>query len=139
MKGVSATFQFLLFFVIGLALFISISSVFRLQLDIFREEVADSTRKIDSSFVSALAILERGCISCDVTSLSFKFQNSTANYFYVVSSSADGIKISTEPGGKSVSSSVHNLASTLSMSGSKSSTETITLTLTKTQNKLEVK
>ncbi len=139
MKGVSATFQFLLFFVIGLALFISISSVFRLQLDVFREDVADATRKIDSSFVSALTILERGCISCDVTSLSFKFQKTTANYFYVVSGSAGGIKISTEPGGKSVSSSVHNLADTLSMSGSKSSTETITLTLTKTQNKLEVK
>lgn len=139
MKGVSASFQFMLFFVIGLSLFISMSSVFRLQVDVFRDDVADATRKLDSTFVSSLAVLERGCIACDVTSLSFKFQNTTANYFYVISGGSSGITVTSQPGGKTFTSTVHNLASSVPMSGSKSSVETITLTLNKPQNKLEVK
>jgi hypothetical protein len=136
MKGQWLVIQFVLFFLIGLTIFIAIGNLFKLRADIFREDVANSTRKLINSFVSSLVVSSFTCKECEYSKISVKLENTTAEYFFDIYLNNSGINVVSQPGGKNYLSSAHNLNSTLNFSGHSTSVKTITLT--KTQNKLEV-
>lgn len=136
-KGQWLVIQFVLFFLIGLTIFLSIGNLFKLRADVFREDIANSSRKLINSFVSSLIVSSFGsCKECDYSKVSVKIENTTAEYFFDIYLNSSGINVVSQPGGKSYLSSVHNLNLTLNFSGNSTSIKTITLT--KTQNKLEV-
>lgn len=138
-KGQWLVIQFVLFFLIGLTIFLAIGNIFRIRADIFKEDIANSTRKLINSLVSSLVINSfSSCKECDYSKVSIKIENTTAEYFFEIHSNNSGINVVSQPGGKNYLSSVHNLNSTLNFSGKSTSTKTIILTLTKSQNKLEV-
>ena len=138
-KGQYLIVQFVLFFLIGLTVFLTFGNIFKFRADIFREDVADSTRKLIDSYFSSLVINSfDSCKECDFVNISVRIENKTAEYFHELSLSSDGLEVTSQPEGKSHLSSIHNLNSTLDFSGNSSSAKTIILTLRKNQNKLEV-
>jgi hypothetical protein len=140
MKGQTQVIQFLIFFVVGLALFLSIGNFFRYQLDLYAEDVSGVNKRSVSSFVGAYAISQFAeCKKCDNVNATFKIQNTTANFIIQVVLNNSGIVTITQPGDRGVVSSIHNLNySFAELSGSVISTEQINLSLTKIQNKLKV-
>mgnify|MGYP001578406066 CR=1 FL=1 len=139
-KGQSQVIQFILFFMIGLGVFLSISSFFRMQLDTFGKLVADSNRKLAASYFSAISIdAVVSCKECDNINTSIQLQNRTANFFLEVVGTSSGIDVRTQPGNDTYSSLIHNLAISLgNVEGIGSSVGPIVLSFNKNQNKLRV-
>lgn len=138
-KGQWLVIQFVLFFLIGLIIFIAIGNIFKIRADNFREDIANSTRKLINTYASSLIINSfTNCKDCDYSKVSVKVENTTAEYFFEIYAGGYGLNVVTQPGGKNYTSSIHNLNSTLALSGSSTSVKTIILTLTKSLNKLEV-
>lgn len=124
---------------IGLTIFTSASFFFKYQSDLFRERATDSYRKLLNTYLSSFVItLVNTCKECDFVNVTTKVENTTLDYFYEFQLSNAGLNVSTQPFGKSYLSSIHNLNSSISMSGKSFSIKSITLTFIKNKNKLEV-
>jgi thioredoxin-related protein len=141
MKGQYLVIQFLLFFLIGLSVFLALGNIFRYQADVFGSNVADSYRKLLNTYISSAIIYGfNNCKQCDVIKITIKVKNETAEYFYEIHYTSAGLNVISQPGGKNFLSSVHNLNSTLSPAGTfATSVNPIILTVNKTNNILEVK
>lgn len=136
MKGQSLVIQFVLFFLIGFALFLGIGNFFRLQSDIFKADVASSGLELTNRYLSSIIITANSCRGCDFINISTKIQETYAGYYLEMELSKQGLNVSTV--NNNFISSIHNINSSLSPSGKSSSARPITLTLMKSQNKLEV-
>lgn len=137
-KSQSIIIQFILFFLIGLGVFIGVGSMFRMQTDIFREDVAMTSLKVTNSYITSSAIVSLGCKNCDVVESKITIKNSTVGYFTQVFLTNSGIRTSTAPPSKEYSSSMHNLNSSLTLTGQAPSVRPINLTFNRNQNKLEI-
>ena len=139
-KAQSQIVQFILFFMIGLGVFLSIGSYFRGRLDIFGDTVAESSRKLTASYFSAISINAiSSCKECDNINTTIKLQNRTANFFIEVTGTPNGFNAMTQPGNESFSSAIHNLVLSISgVNGTGASDEPIVLSFNKNQNKLRV-
>ena len=139
-KAQSIIIQFMIFFLAGLMVYISVGTLFRTQTDVFREDVAAASLKLSSSYISAYAIASVGCRECSRVQTKLSISNATAGYFTEVFFGSSGIKTSTAPPSKQFTSSMHNLNETFKsgMSGQAPSIRYITLTYERDQNKLWV-
>lgn len=140
-KGQSLVIQYVLFFIIGLSVFLGIGSFFKFQSDIFRTEIIDAGLKITNSQITGLmSVAHESCKLCDYVQLTFKPRNSTASYQYIVITNSSGIYIISGLSPYFYSSSSHNLNYSLSFVPSKViSTRPLTLTFNKNQNTIGVK
>lgn len=136
MKGQSQVIQFVLFFLIGFTIFLGIGSFFKLQSDMFKEDVSSSSLKLMNKYLSSITITTNNCKLCDYVNITSNVPNTYAGYYLETKFSDIGLNVSAS--NKYYISSVHNLNSTLSMSGKSSSAKPISLTYNKNQNKLEV-
>jgi hypothetical protein len=136
-KGQYLIVQFLLFFLIGLGIFLAFGNIFRLRADSLKENIAYSARKLISSYISSVVINSYDtCKGCDFVTTSVRIENETADYFHEIELiDGSGLKILSQPGGKNYTSSIHNLDSTLILSGKSTSIKPIILTL-ENKNKL---
>lgn len=138
-KAQSLIIQFILFFLIGFALFVVTGSFFKSQSDMFRSESTEYNIKLTNSYLSSFAVgLIDGCKNCDYASVLIKLENTTAGYFFEESLSKSGLNVSVPNTGKFFISSIHNLNSSTNFSGKSSSAKPITLTFTRTKNELRV-
>jgi hypothetical protein len=138
MKSQVQITQFILFFVIGLTIFLAIGNVFKLHSESVRSDIIDSSLKLENSFLSSVAINAiSSCKDCDFVSYNIKTEESIAGYFTVISLE-NGLNVSTNE--KSFFTSIHNMneSSGIVPSGA-SSTKPITLTFDRTKNKLMIK
>ncbi len=139
MKAQTVVVQFVIFFVLSISILGALGYFFKLQSDLFREDVASGHRKLVNSYVSAIAInLLAECKICDYAALSFKLQNMTGGYYTEISFSNNQSSVITQPGGVADKSSLHNLNYTLLFNGFSYSIKPITLTLEKDKNILGV-
>jgi hypothetical protein len=140
-KSQSLIIQFVLFFLIGFSLFLTIGNFFRAQSDSFRSGIVEKTLELTDSYLSSIAINSVDtCKQCDFVTTSVKVENTTAGYFLQADASTPtGIAVSTAPDYGIFLSSLHNLNESLTLSGEAYSTEAITLTFNRTKNELEVK
>jgi hypothetical protein len=139
-KGQSFIVQFIIFFLIGLGLFIIIGNVFKVYSSIFREDVTSNSRKLLNSYFSFLSVMSVDtCKQCDYVEIKTKITNTTADYFHEIQLSQSGLNIISQPGGKNFLTSLHNFNETYTLTGSSSSVEIITFRFEKNKNKLEVK
>jgi len=128
-KAQSLIMQFILFFIIGFTLFITIGSFFKSQSEAFRIESTQYNIKLANSYLSSLfVVLIDTCKSCDYASLQIKVENTTAGYYFLYNLNDQGLNVSTSWGGLQSSGSVHNLNYSTTFTGSSSSTKTIYLT-----------
>ena len=137
MKGQSLIIQFLVFFLIGFSLFISIGTFFKYQSDLFRDEITSSSIKLANSYISSNIItLLKNCKQCDTATISTSISNLTAGEAIQINLSSSGLNTSMPT--KYFNSPVHNLNYSLAFSGKSYSFKPITLTFDKNQNILEV-
>jgi hypothetical protein len=139
-KGQSQIIQFMMFFVIGLAIFIVISNVFNERLEFYAGDVADANRKLINTHFSALMVQAMvSCKECDEFSSTTKIGNITASSVTEVGVNDEKLSVISQPQGIEFSSGAHNmLASLAGAGGSALSTEPIILSYSKTQNILRV-
>ncbi len=135
MKSQSLIVQFILFFLIGLTIFLAISQLFKFHSDIIKRDITSSSLKLSNSFISSAVITAvDSCKGCDVVKISTRI-GKTAGY-YTIAELDDGL-ITSVASGESFSSSIHNLKETIdNLQGKVSSLKPLTLTFDRTNNKL---
>lgn len=140
LKAQAQIVQFILFFMIGLGVFLSVGGLFRSQLDTFGNSVAKSSREIVASYFSALSIgAVSSCKECDNINTTVQLQNRTANFFIEIIGTPGGFDVKTQPGGETFSSTIHNLvAPALKSEGFAASNQQIILSFNKNQNRLTI-
>ena len=140
-KGQSQIIQFMMFFMIGLAMFLTIGGVFRGRLDFFSSDISEENRKLVATYFSSLAIQSIvSCKECDDVNITTKISNTTAGSFTQVLLAGPNIVTSTQPGGASTyTTSAHNILSVLTAaSGSAISAKPIILSYSNNQKVLEL-
>lgn len=139
-KGQSQVVQFVLFFMIGLALFLSIGGVFRGRVDVFTEDIADQNRKTLNSYFSALAVKElASCKGCDNINITTRISNTTAGAFTQIALNNTHLTTITQPGAERYWTTAHNLTRGLAAAaGLQISSKPIILSYNKTQNILRI-
>jgi hypothetical protein len=140
MKGQSLIIQFVLFFIIGFTLYLTIGNFFRFQSDVFREDITRESLKLVNSYLSSNMIMAAdSCKQCDYVNLTFKIENTTAGYFYNLDLSNSQVNVSVPPyTNKNFITSGHNLNTSFSSTGKSISSKTLTLTLNRTKNEIGI-
>jgi len=140
-SGQSYIIQFVLFFLIGIGLFIGIGNFFRMQYALIREETADISIEMISGYLSSIVVASvDSCLQCGSVENSIRISDTTAGYFLEILLNDSGLVVSTVPPEKGHISTINNLKYSFdSLDGSAPSIQTINLTYNRNQNKLEVK
>lgn len=138
MKGQSQIIQFMLFFFVGLSVFLAISGVYKSELDIFGNTVSSKDAQLMNSFVSENFIYERSCLSCDTINVTINPQNPEGIFLQTVLNSTS-LQVVSYPNLQSTYSAMHNtLYSVATAIGQASTGQPIILSFIKTQNMLRV-
>jgi hypothetical protein len=139
-KGQSQIIQFMMFFIIGLAIFIVVSNVFNDRLDFYGKDVADANRKLLNTHFSALVVQAMvSCKECDEFSSTTKIGNVTAGSVTEVGVNDEELAVISQPQGTEFSGGAHNMLEGLvAAGGSALSTQPIMISYSKTQNILRV-
>jgi len=140
-KGQSLIIQFLLFFLIGFSIFISVGSFFKYQLDLLRQDIMSSTTNLTSSYISSAVIsVVDSCKQCNLVSFTLETYNfSTGGYPVEIGIENSELKVFA--GEVGINSSIHNLNYTLNLLPVKTSIsiKPITLTFNRSNYNLEVR
>ena len=140
MKGQSIVIQFIVFFLIGLSVLISVSQFFNYQASLFKESGSNLAGMLVNTFVSSQIVqIQSSCKYCDFVVYATRIPNKTIDYYFNISFRDNRLVVEKVPGEKVFISSIHNLNETLTLAPSfSSSVQPITLTLNKTKNYLQV-
>ncbi|RLI98198.1 MAG: hypothetical protein DRP00_02450 [Candidatus Aenigmatarchaeota archaeon] len=137
MKGISLIFQFVIFFLIGLSIFLSMGMLFRSQYDIVRKDILEQRIKNVANFFAAnLLDLYLSCKECDQATLTLEPEE--IGIPYKISLEEDNLTISILETGKNYSIKLNNFNYSVEFSGEAFSGRPVILTLDKTKNKLRV-
>lgn len=133
--------QFILFFLLGLAIFIAVGGFFRLQLDILTTDILTQSLGLTGSFLdSAIIYSVAGCKGCDIVNITVSLPEKITHYYYKMDFTSKGINVSAlDRPEYFFSPSYHNLNHTIDFSGEVFSIRPITLTFDRANYKLEVK
>jgi len=139
-KAQSLIVQFIIFFVMGFSLFVTVGTFFRVQSDAFRNDVANYTLGLTGSyFSSAIVNAIDTCKQCDYARYSLKIENATAGYFLEIGlNSKEGLNVRAVPGEKVFASYIYNFNESFNLSGLAASVKPISLTFSRTKNELGV-
>jgi len=139
--GQSQIIQFIIFFLVGMTLFIGVGNFFRMQADALQTELSDSSFElIGNYFASAAVAAVDACKQCGTVESNLRISDSVFGYYLQISLGQDGLTVATAPPTKSFKTSVNNLnASVLFVAGSAPSIQPINLTYDRNQNRLEIK
>jgi hypothetical protein len=138
MKAQSLITQFIIFFIIGLIIFLSVGNLFKFHTEVTREDIVNSSLKLTNSFISSAAITSMyTCKQCDTVSFNLQLEESVGGYFTEVKLN-NVLNVSTIS--KYYSSSMHNINESVNIiPNNVSSTKPITLTFDRTKNNLMIK
>ncbi len=137
MKAVSLIVQFILFFLIGLSVFLSVGMLFSNQYVLVREDILEERIKnVANYFASQIISLYISCIECDYASLTINPEN--IQHPYKIYLHEDNLTISVLDIGKNYSIKLNNFNQTLIFSGEAFSGRPVILTLEKSNNKLRI-
>jgi hypothetical protein len=138
--GQSYIMQFVLFFLIGLGLFMGLGNFFSVQYQLMRRDTADISIEMINGYLSSLAVASvDSCMQCGAVENNVRIGNTTAGYFLEVELGESGLTVSTAPAEKEHTSSINNLNHSLLLEGSAPSIRPINLTYDRNQNKLEIR
>lgn len=138
MKAQYLIVQFVLFFIIGLTIFLAIGNIFKLHSEVVRDDIISSSLKLTNSFISSAVITATAsCKQCDFVSINLRTMEKIADYFTEIKLK-NGLNVSTIE--RSFFSSIHNINESIIIVPSQaSSIKPITLTFDRTKNKLMIK
>lgn len=141
MKGQSQIVQFILFFMIGMAMFFWIGNAFRDRVDIFSEDILNSNRREMNSHFSALAInaIAQCKTGCENVNFTTRLSNTTAGAFTEFSLNGTYLTVTSRPDNDEFAGQMHNATYGISKLGKVTSNKPIVLSYSKNQNILELK
>lgn len=139
--GQSHIIEFVIFFLIGIALFAGVGNFFRIQAESLQSELSGSAFElIGNYFASAAVASVDACKQCGSVENDLRISDSVFGYYLQLSLADDGLTVATAPATKSFTTSANNLnASVTFVSGSAPSIQPINLTYDRNQNTLEIK
>ncbi|MDI6806370.1 MAG: hypothetical protein QMD14_00970 [Candidatus Aenigmarchaeota archaeon] len=138
-KSQALIIQFILFFLIGIAIFVAVGNLFRLQLDIFTSDVLTESLGLTNSYVGSIVIYSTiGCKQCDWINFTVTLPEKITHHYYKINFANKGINVSALDRPEYFFSSPHNLNYTINLSGEVFSAQPIFLTFDGTNYKLEV-
>jgi len=139
-KGQSIIVQFVIFFVIGFIIFISIGVFFKYQADLFRQSILSSSVNLTSSYLSSATIaIVDSCKECDFVNLTINAQNTTTGYPIEMLIKDLTLKTYAPLTNELIATTIHNLlVDTLQASGSSGSFKPIILTFNRTNYTLRI-
>lgn len=139
-KAQVLVFQFILFFLLGLGLFIAIGNIFRLQLDILAKDILTQSLSLVNSFLNSAIIYSTvSCKGCGEINATLFLREKITHYYYKIDFTNSGINVSALDRPEHFFSTYHNLNYTIDFSGKAFSVKPIILTFDRTNYKLEVK
>ena len=140
-KAQSLIIQFIIFFVMGFTLFLTVGTFFKVQSDTFRNDVANYSIGLTGGYISSAAVSAVDtCKQCDYVRYYLKIENTTVgNFLEIGINSTEGLTVRLVPGEKIFSSRIYNFNESFNMSGLAASVKPINLTFSRTKNELEVK
>jgi len=143
-KGQTNVVQFVLFFLVGLAIFTAIGNFFRVQSEILRDDLSEYSVEMINGYMSSIIMTSvDGCKGCDTVENTIKLSDTVFGYFLEIEIDDDEmLTVYTVPDSAEHTSSIHNLKESISIStplGAVSTIQPINLTYDRTQNKLEIK
>jgi hypothetical protein len=139
MKGQTLIIQFILFFIIGFSLFISVAIFFKYQSDILKNDVTNYNLKLINSYISANALTEVvSCKQCDYANIVVRIPNTFGGNFLEIGMNSQGVTTTVPLTSKYIATPMYNLNSSYTLSGLVSSIEPISITFIKSQNSLRV-
>ena len=137
-KGQSLVIQFVLFFIIGFTMFLTIGNFFKFQSDDIRNDVGEFSTQLTSNYITSRIVrLVNSCKECNFGNLSFRIENTSAGYNTLITAGKKWILTDISPISKSTNSSVYNLLLSVDMlKGAVTSAEPVKITYNKTKNQL---
>ncbi len=129
-------FQFIIFFMIGLSIFLLAGNLFRFQAGLIKKDILDASSTLSTRQISSLAINSiDSCKSCDNVTINYD-QKPVVGHSPIYQLS-NGVILKIDPESKILQSSMHNIYYSITYDSSDvSSAKTIALTYDKIKNKL---
>ena len=139
--GQSQIMQFILFFLVGMTLFVGVGNFFRIQSELLQAELSNSSFElIGNYFASAAVVSVDGCKRCGNVENTLRIGDSVFGYYLQIALGPDGLTVATAPPTNSFKTSVNNLNASVSfVPGSAPSIQPINLTYDRNQNRLEIR
>jgi len=138
-KGQTLIVQFMIFFIIGLTLFLGVTTFFNYQSQIYNQDTTTYGVQMIRSYVSSVIMSEvLDCKQCDFANITFKGANTTSGNYYIMSIGSYGLNVSVPAANKVSLSSIHNLNTSLTESGVILSVKPTTVTFNRTQSKITI-
>jgi len=140
-SGQSQIMQFIIFFLVGMTLFVGIGNFFRIQSESLQSELSGSAFELMGNyFASAAVVSVDACKQCGSVENDLRISDTVFGYYLQLSSSGAGLSVATAPPTRSYNTSVNNLNATVTfVPGSAASIQPINLTYDRNQNRLEIK
>jgi hypothetical protein len=137
-KSQVSVFQFVLFFLLGLGIFIAIGNLFRLQLDILTTDILTQSLGLTNSFLgSAIIYSFVECNDCKIN-ITLLLPEKITHYYYKISFLNSGMNVSALDRPEYFFSLYHNLNYTIKFGGEAFSARPVILMFNGTNYKLEV-
>lgn len=138
-KGQSLIIQFILFFMIGLSLFLGVGSFFRYQSDVYKVDTSQENLLLVNSYISSVitaAYLD--CKQCDNANITVKTMNTTSGNYFTLSMGSYGLNVSIPFTSLAEISSTNNFNASVAESGLVASIKPVTVTFNRTQNQITI-
>lgn len=121
-KGQSQVIQFVLFFMIGISLFIGLGNFFKTQSTVVQADLIElSLEMINSHIASVIVSSVEGCSDCGIVEHTISLSKTYASHFIEIALDSEGIKVSTGTDAPGHKSSLNNLNETIEIQPSKAS------------------
>lgn len=138
MKGQSLIIQFILFFIIGLSIFIAIGNLFTFQSNLLGADIANETRKNIANYIASIIINQNSCKACDRISQTIILRNKTVGEYVQLILEDEGLFVVMLPSGKYYGMSLKNLEKSFRTEGFGYSNKPLKIIFSKIENKIEV-
>lgn len=139
LKAQSLVIQFVIFFIIGLTIFIGVAQFFRFESDIFQSGAsAESMNLVNSYFSSLMLTAYDACKQCDTVNINVKTANTTVGSYFVVSLGTYGLNASIPNTDINSTTPYHNINYSVSANGFVISSRPIAITFNRAQNQLKL-
>ena len=137
-KGQSAIYEYIIFFAIGISLFISLCSIYLSQYTNLNKDISMSNARLMNSFLSANAVsIISQCRDCQTVTYTINVQKPGSTFIGVANDFGFNVLNPFIP--LNYLSFAHNFASDTFFNGDSTLGKTITLTYNKDKNNLEIK
>jgi hypothetical protein len=135
-KGQTFVIQFIMFFMIGMGLFIMLGNFYRYESENIKGQLIDQSTEMIGSYMSSMVVSAvDGCPNCGAVEYNFRLSKTYAGHFIEMDMTSAGLSVRGVPESLEYTSSLNNLVQSLNIiDSSVNSVQEINLTYDKENN-----